>query len=243
MNPKKKFYSNPQQKPVVAPPHWDTIPVALRDTPRWVVWRLIPMTNADGSTRLAKMPSHPRGTPAKVDDPSTWVTFDEAKAAYLAGGSDGVGFVLGDDPAAANEAPDDPHRLARRFLVTLAPDGQPPRLRHWLGGWCAWENGRYRPLSDDDLRAKLVAYIPAEFVRSAAGGPDDKNGRRRVAARKVTNTLVANALAALKAICNVPVTVAPPPIPDGRNHHTHCPHHPQWSRAGTIPVDSKNVAR
>jgi hypothetical protein len=66
------------------------VPERLRRLKRWVVW----------SWRLRngkwdKPPLRLDGSFASVDDPSTWVSFDEVLAAHLAGQFDGIGFVLG----------------------------------------------------------------------------------------------------------------------------------------------------
>lgn len=59
------------------------------------------------------------------------------------------------------EAPDDPHRLGCRFRRSLSPDGEPPRLRHWLGDFWLWAHGVYRRMDDDDVRALLL--IPSSI--------------------------------------------------------------------------------
>src|SRR5262249_52682710 len=58
-----------------------------------------------GEIHWDKPPLNARtGGAASSTDPSTWSTFEEALAAYEAGGLDGVGFVLHRD-AAAGDAP------------------------------------------------------------------------------------------------------------------------------------------
>lgn len=74
------------------------VPEALRDCAQWVVWRYEPRAG-----KATKVPVDPRtGKRASSTDASTWVTFDEAVAAWRA--SDryaGVGFVFSaDDPFA-----------------------------------------------------------------------------------------------------------------------------------------------
>lgn len=73
------------------------IPQELITRPQWVAWRL-EMQRADG--RFSKVPYNPRTQRrAKVNDPSTWATFEVAYATQQAYGYDGVGFVLtADDP-------------------------------------------------------------------------------------------------------------------------------------------------
>src|SRR5258707_13795510 len=66
------------------------VPEQLRRLKRWVFWRW-----KKRGTKWDKPPLQPNGEYARVDDPSTWVTFDEALAAYRSGEFDGIGFVLG----------------------------------------------------------------------------------------------------------------------------------------------------
>jgi Protein of unknown function (DUF3631) len=56
---------------------------------RWVLWKW-----QKGKNKWTKPPYQPSGKHAKSDDPSTWITFDEAFAAYRRGGFDGVGLAL-----------------------------------------------------------------------------------------------------------------------------------------------------
>lgn len=56
----------------------------------WVVWRRETIKG-----KVKKPPYNPRtGSAARTDDKSTWATYEEACAAYQAGGFDGVGFML-----------------------------------------------------------------------------------------------------------------------------------------------------
>lgn len=68
------------------------IPAELKAIPHWVLWRL---EERDG--KPTKTPYQANGQIAKVNDPATWTSFDEALAAYQAGGFSGVGIVLTDD--------------------------------------------------------------------------------------------------------------------------------------------------
>jgi hypothetical protein len=78
----------------VLAPKFDRIPLALRDLDQWVLWRLV---YRGGPKRLSKVPFQPNGKTAKSNDPATWSTFDAARAAYEAGGYDGVMFAFSDD--------------------------------------------------------------------------------------------------------------------------------------------------
>jgi len=82
----------PTPLPVLA----DSIPEWLKSAPRWVAWRYKwkpPENKAVG--KWDKPPLNAKtGKAASSTDPATWSTFDEAMAAYRAGGFDGVGIVV-----------------------------------------------------------------------------------------------------------------------------------------------------
>ncbi len=65
-------------------PVWNDIPTELTSCARWVL-------------RQGKIPKQSSGAAASSTDPETWTTFGAARTAYLAGGFDGVGFVLNGD--------------------------------------------------------------------------------------------------------------------------------------------------
>ena len=73
-----------ERPPRPAEPIWDNIPPELTSRPRWVL-------------RQGKIPKQRSGAGASSTDPKTWTTFENAKAAYQAGGFDGVGIVLNED--------------------------------------------------------------------------------------------------------------------------------------------------
>jgi putative DNA primase/helicase len=60
------------------------IPLELRQRPQWVLWKY---ENRNG--KPTKVPYAVNGDYAKVNEPSTWATFDEALAT-----GQGVGFVF-----------------------------------------------------------------------------------------------------------------------------------------------------
>jgi len=65
------------------------IPQALKDIPRWVVWKLV----LDGK-KWKKIPYQTNGRMAKSTDPSTWSTYEDALDAYLIDGFDGIGITI-----------------------------------------------------------------------------------------------------------------------------------------------------
>lgn len=78
--------------------NFSRIPSELKFRPQWVVWRLI---HKEGAPKPTKVPYSPKwtNTPASVNNPASWGTFDDAIAAYEGGTYDGLGFVLTyDDP-------------------------------------------------------------------------------------------------------------------------------------------------
>jgi primase-polymerase (primpol)-like protein len=82
-------------KPAPLPVDAVGVPDALKALSRWVCWRW-----TRKGKKWDKPPFDPRtGRKAKSDDPSTWCPFAEALAAHRAGDYDGIGFVLGRDPA------------------------------------------------------------------------------------------------------------------------------------------------
>jgi hypothetical protein len=102
----------------------------------------------------------------------------------------------------ANEAVDDPHRLAQLFLDESRAAGSGITIRNWNSDWYRWDGAAYRPVPEPDIRAGLTQAIKAEFDRinqvermdlATEGQVRERN------ARKVTKTLVSNALQALQS--------------------------------------------
>lgn len=83
-------------RPTVLPVQLDTIPAALREIPRWVMWTNIQRTKPNGKKVWAKMPQTVDGAPASSTNASTWSTFDDVADTLIMGGFDGIGLVLGE---------------------------------------------------------------------------------------------------------------------------------------------------
>ena len=80
--------SRPTSLPVT-PEH---IPAELKALPQWVIWRYF--WKAD-KRKWDKPPLNARiGNAASSTNLKTWSTFDQAMAAYTAGGFDGIGLAL-----------------------------------------------------------------------------------------------------------------------------------------------------
>lgn len=73
--------------------NFDAIPCELKALARWVLWKYGAQRPGGKS---AKPPLMPNGTLAKVNDPTTWSSFEVVKAAFLdpLNAFDGIGFVL-----------------------------------------------------------------------------------------------------------------------------------------------------
>lgn len=73
---------------------YEQIPEELRRLPNWIVWRTENRVNHAGELRATKVPYNARTNKyAKSNQPSTWSTFDVARAAILRGYG-GLGFCL-----------------------------------------------------------------------------------------------------------------------------------------------------
>ena len=75
----------------------------LTELPRWVVWKWIAQTAADGAIKWTKIPFIPEyyNSKAKANDPHTWGTYAQAFDAFSKGQADGIGVQLGNSDIAA----------------------------------------------------------------------------------------------------------------------------------------------
>ncbi len=83
------------------------IPQALKDVPRWAIWKAETKVDIEGVTKLDKVPycSLRPFEKAKSNDPASWSDFDAALSAYLDRDrtrADGLLFALGDGFAAVD---------------------------------------------------------------------------------------------------------------------------------------------
>lgn len=119
-----------------------------------------------------------------------------------------------------NDGPDNPHRLAAGFLDRITPAGSPPLLRFWRGEFHRYDCGAYRPVPDDDQRARLTQYVRNEFVRLnavAVAAHEDKGEEEKgpPTVRPVTSRLIGDVLQALKGLCLLPASTDAPAWIDG----------------------------
>ena len=79
--------------PRINQPTWEKIPLELRLIPRWVVWNWVEKSPG----KWTKPPMQTSNYPAAVDTQAHLTTFEQAKAAVIAGRFHGVGFVFDGD--------------------------------------------------------------------------------------------------------------------------------------------------
>ena len=84
-------------KPTALPVLFDNIPMELKRTPRWVLWRFVEIGD-ENTKRWSKLPTQANGQSASSTDETTWSDFLTVQAAYEAHPTrfDGVGFVFSD---------------------------------------------------------------------------------------------------------------------------------------------------
>ena len=80
-------------KPTALPVQFGSIPLQLRQVPRWVLWSHVLVGEGDKS-RWSKLPLQASGRSASSTNPATWAGYIEVEAAYASGKFDGVGFVF-----------------------------------------------------------------------------------------------------------------------------------------------------
>lgn len=83
--------------PAPLEPQFENVPPELIRLRQWVDWRSV-----HRGEKWTKVPFQPDGRPARTNDPSTWVSFEDAKSAYeasvlTADPFSGIGFVFSED--------------------------------------------------------------------------------------------------------------------------------------------------
>ncbi|MBX9656391.1 hypothetical protein K2Y11_22475 [bacterium] len=103
-----------------------------------------------------------------------------------------------------NEAVDDPHRLARVFLAATAIDGQNVFVFH-EGDVFQYADGRYRRLSPEEFKAKVINSTKDEFDRvnkaelTKYNAETDARRKGPPTAKRVTNQLTASIVSAVQS--------------------------------------------
>lgn len=83
-----------QSKPTALPVKPELIPVTLKNTPRWVVWKLELWVKKDKNVVWKKVPYQVNGRLAQITNKKHWATYEDAIDSYLSGGFDGVGIAF-----------------------------------------------------------------------------------------------------------------------------------------------------
>jgi putative DNA primase/helicase len=102
-----------------------------------------------------------------------------------------------------NEAPDDPHRLARLFIGESCQHDDGLMLRFHREEWHRWDGSAYRILPDKELRGELTKAVKAEMDRinliaQKLHAPKKKRPAPEV--RKVTGRMIADVQHALASL-------------------------------------------
>jgi putative DNA primase/helicase len=115
--------------------------------------------------------------------------------------------VAAKETATSNEAPEDPHRLARVNLQEYATHADGATIKFWRSEWYTWKPSRgcYRLIEDGELRAKIGLTIKREFDRVneeevEAWSEKSEEGVPKPVTRKVTGHLISNVLMATSTL-------------------------------------------
>ena len=111
----------------------------------------------------------------------------------------------------ANEAVDDPHRLAELYLSKSRVDGM-NTLVLWSGEWHRWTGVAYVPVAEAEIKADFTRTIKAEFdqINRVETMPVAGTEARTVNVRKVTAKLMTDAMQALRSLCMIGGKNTPP---------------------------------
>jgi P4 family phage/plasmid primase-like protien len=84
-------------KPNCLPVQFGTIPIELKQMPRWVLWRMTEV-GEENNRRWSKLPIQVSGQAASSTNPATWTDFVTVEHAYKSNPNqfDGIGFVFSD---------------------------------------------------------------------------------------------------------------------------------------------------
>ena len=85
-------------KPYALPVQFEKIPMDLKKTPRWVLWRYTEV-GEENNKRWSKLPIQANGQSASSTNPTTWADFLTVQAAYQQNPDrfSGIGFVFSED--------------------------------------------------------------------------------------------------------------------------------------------------
>lgn len=148
---------------------FDSIPMALVERPRWVLWR---------GKKIPYCANAPSKT-ASSTDPATWSSFDSVRAGYSSARDGGIGFVLtGGDGLACididHNAGPEAVGLLRNLncqYIERSPSG------NGLHGWGLFcgdlprKKGRYRGLEVEIYRDQRYMTVTGDVVRAGPFSP------------------------------------------------------------------------
>jgi putative DNA primase/helicase len=114
-----------------------------------------------------------------------------------------------------NRAIDDPHGLARSWLVGLEGRGHGVQVAHHREEYLMWDGGAYREIPAGDLRKQLAAHAERQFVRAnkkqmKEWAERSEKGEKPPLKKKVTARLITDVLQALAGECHLPSDIGPP---------------------------------
>lgn len=167
----------------------------------------------------------PDGTPKKQGADDYLLVHSVEDFAELMEQAADATAMKGDTPAEPNEAPDDPHRLARGYLDESCRHADGLTLRFHADAWKRWDGSRYVEVPDAELRAELTASAKRELDRinliaqELAAAQDSPPPP----AQKIVKGLISNIENALASLAILPAATEAPAWFDGgkwtrRNH-------------------------
>lgn len=183
---------------------------------QWAEWNLSQALAERGAiVKVVRLPNGPpdaNGEPTKIglDDFLVAHSADEFRELLNAALPPQKPKRQHDKP---NEAPGDPHRLARLFLEQrgTSPAGELV-LRFWFDEWWLWSGTAYRVVPATELRADLAAIVKQEFDRLNLQELQQprEDDEKPPTVRMVTIGLLANTMTALSSMCILPSTITQP---------------------------------
>jgi len=128
-----------------------------------------------------------------------------------------------DLPDSPLEHPDDPHRLASGYLLSIDPPGKPRTLRFQSGEFLEWVAGAYRPLTGDEVKARLTEWVRADFEEvwkwewEAWNDDPNHDPDKEPRVRKISVRLLGDVINVLKSLVILSAETTPPCWLDGED--------------------------
>ena len=119
-------------------------------------------------------------------------------------------------PLTPNEAPDDPHKLARLYIGERCQHADGLTQRFWREESYRWDGSAWRVIPDKELRAELTASAKAEMDRiNLIAQKLAEKDKPPPVVRKVTARLIADVAHALASLTVLPSRTETPAWIDG----------------------------